>query len=56
MKEEKHAPDDTRCEGDVGKKSLHVSAYDANSLWIAAYVRDIGEGINFSQDACSLIN
>jgi hypothetical protein len=37
------------------EEGLHVSCSNAHSLWIAATVRDIGEGIKFSEDACSLI-
>jgi hypothetical protein len=36
-------------------EGLHVSCNNAHSLWIAATVRDVGEGIKLSDDACSLI-
>jgi hypothetical protein len=36
-------------------EGLHVSCNNPNSLWIAATVRDMGEGIRASDDACSLI-
>lgn len=36
-------------------EGLHVSCNTANSLWIAANVRDMGEGIRLSDDACSLL-
>jgi hypothetical protein len=35
-------------------EGLHVSRNSACSLWIAATVRDGGEGLKFSEDACSL--
>ena len=34
---------------------LHVSCNNAHSLWIAATVRDLGEGVRLSEDACALI-
>jgi hypothetical protein len=36
-------------------EGLHVSCNNSHSLWIAATVRDVGEGIKLSDDACSLI-
>jgi hypothetical protein len=36
-------------------EGLHVSYNNAHSLWIAGTVRDMGEGIKFADDACSLI-
>jgi hypothetical protein len=36
-------------------EGLHVSCNNTHSLWIAATVRDMGEGIKLSDDACSLI-
>ena len=36
-------------------EGLHVTCNDANSLWIAANMRETGNGINLSEDACSLI-
>jgi len=36
-------------------EGLHVCCNNAHSLWIAASVRDMGAGIKFSDDACSLI-
>lgn len=35
-------------------EGLHVSCNGAHSLWIAGTVRDVGEGIKLSDDACSL--
>jgi hypothetical protein len=37
-------------------ENLYVSCHNAHSLWIAANVRDIGEGIKFSKDACALVS
>src|SRR5438105_7516058 len=34
---------------------LHVSCNNPHSLWIAANVRDAGDGIKLSDDACSLL-
>src|SRR5262245_32785287 len=36
-------------------EGLHVSCNDAHSQWIAGMVRDAGEGIILSEDACALI-
>ena len=36
-------------------EGLHVSRNSVCSLWIAATIRDGGEGIKFSEDACSLM-
>jgi hypothetical protein len=36
-------------------EGLHVSCNNAHSLWIAATLRDVGEGVKLSDDACSLI-
>jgi hypothetical protein len=36
-------------------EGLHVSCNNAHSLWIAATLRDAGEEIKLSEDACSLI-
>lgn len=36
-------------------EGLHVSCNNAHSLWIAATVRDAGDGVKLSADACSLI-
>jgi hypothetical protein len=36
-------------------EGLHVSCNNADSLWIAATVRDGGDRIGLSDDACSLI-
>jgi hypothetical protein len=36
-------------------EGLYVSHHNPHSLWIAATVRDMGEGIKLSEDACSLI-
>jgi hypothetical protein len=36
-------------------EGLHVSSNLRNSLWIAANVRDVGEGISVSDDACALM-
>ena len=36
-------------------EGLHVSCSSGDSLWIAANVRDAGEGIKISEDACSLL-
>ena len=37
-------------------EGLHVSSYDPHSLWIAGTLRDAGEGIIMSDDACILID
>ena len=37
------------------QQRLYVSCYNDRSLWIAGNVRDIGDGIMFSKDACSLL-
>ncbi len=34
---------------------LYVSCNNAHSLWIAATVRDVEDGIKLSDDACSLV-
>src|SRR5262249_33078612 len=36
-------------------EGLHVSRRDDHSLWIAATLRDAGEGIRLSDDACALL-
>lgn len=36
-------------------QELHVSCADSHGLWIAAAVRDVGQGIKHSSDACSLV-
>jgi hypothetical protein len=36
-------------------EGLQVSCNNAHSLWIAASVRDMGEGIKLANNACSLI-
>lgn len=36
-------------------RDLYVSARGSSSLWIAATVRDTGDGVLMSNDACSLI-
>jgi hypothetical protein len=36
-------------------ENLHVSCNDAHSLWIAANVREMEEGIGVSEDASALI-
>ena len=36
-------------------EGLYVSCNDTHSLWIAGRVRDLGEGIKLSDDACTLI-
>jgi hypothetical protein len=37
------------------EEGLYVSCNNANSLWIAGTLRDMGEGIKLSDDACSLM-
>lgn len=36
-------------------EGLYVSSNDTRSLWIAGCVRDMGEGVKLSDDACTLI-
>ncbi len=38
----------------LAAEGFHVSCNSPHSLWIAATVRDMGEGIKVSNDACSL--
>ena len=41
--------------GKLESAGLHVSFNNSHSLWIAANLQDIGDGIKFSKDSCSLI-
>jgi hypothetical protein len=41
--------------GQLEAEGLHVSRNDTHSLWIAGNVRDVGNGVRLSNDACSLM-